>query len=287
MIGLGKTTLVLVALGFVLGGCGGATVVTSGEPAVVSSAGDGAAVPVLNLFEDPVPDHPDPARRAGAASNFIECEHGIWDGGWSEDFGPPGSGPDPEAALAAFLGDGLFAVPRAGFAFAGTDDSRRLFTYTNDGAPKVAIIVVDGTEVALDGADGWIVETFASCDPAELDPSVDEDLPFEIWTDVGGRRVPVGTVSSASGPSHCDWESVTFLRLYDTSYVRDPDGLLIDDAGIGPFEADVQLPADATDTGYRRDGRELWIAADRSTAYIVTADRVEAWPSPVHVFGCA
>lgn len=31
--------------------------------------------------------------------------------------------------------------------------------------------------------DGWTVETFATCDPAEFDPAVDDQLNVEIWLD--------------------------------------------------------------------------------------------------------
>ena len=39
------------------------------------------------------------------------------------------------------------------------------------------------------------------------------------------------------------------------------------------FSADAKLPADATDTGWGRDGRQLWIAADGEAAYLVSAMR--------------
>ena len=276
----------ILAVALIASACGSGAVETTSEPIAVEPVDTEAALPVVDLFEDPVPDHPDPARRAGAASNFIDCEHEIWAGGWSADFGPPGSAEDPSSALAVFADDQVFAVPRTGFTQAGTDEFRRLFTYANNGATKIAVIVVDRTEVPLEGTTGWIVETFASCDPAEYDPSADQDLPFEIWTDRDGIRVPVATLSSAAGPSHCDWESVTFLRIGDESFVRDPDGAFAEATGLRPFQPDTNLPSDAVDTGYRREGTALWIAADRTTAYFVGPERVEGWPAPDTVFGC-
>ena len=280
-----RTAGTVVLLAVALFACGGEAAETAGAPALLDRADAEGAVPVVDLFEAPVPDHPDPALRAGAASKFIDCEHGIWAGGWSVDFGPPGSAEDPATALALFLTDQVFAAPGSGFTETGTDEFRRLFTYANDGDPKVAVIVVDGSEVALDDASGWIVETFASCDPAEFDPSADQDLPFEVWTDSEGVRVPVRILSSLAGSSHCDWQSVRFLRVGDESFVRDPDGVLAEATEVR-FQPDTDLPPDAVDTGYGREGSELWIAADRSIAYLVEPDRVEGWPAPERVFGC-
>ncbi len=203
------------------------------------------------------------------------------------DFGPSGSDADPEAALALFLGDWLFALPPGGFAPAGIAEHRMLFTHSVAGVPKVAVIVADASEVELDAEDGWVVETFASCDPAEYDPSTDEQLFLTVWLDSDNARVPTSIVTSAPGDEHCDLESVTFLTFDNRQYISDPEGLFKDTELNAPFDDNVDLPADATDTGYHRDGRQLWVSPDRSIAYLVADDHVEAWPTATTPIGCA
>ncbi len=244
------------------------------------------SAPLVVLFEEPVPDAPDPVKRAGAAARFIDCEYEIWDGGWSMDFGPPQGAPDAAGALAVFVGEGLFALPRSGFVHAGTDQSRRLFTYVVEGRAKVAVIVADSAEVTLDVDEGWVVETFASCDPAEFDASADGQLGFEIWIDAEGRRVPIGTVRSSPGPEHCGLESATFLTVEGIGYVRDPNGVLQGMAELAEFDEDAELPPDAIETGYELGSRRIWLATDRSIAYVVDSGGVEAWPSPSEPFAC-
>lgn len=250
-----------------------------------TGAGD-ASVPVVDLYEQPVADAPDPADRAGAAADYVECEYGISQGGWSMDFGPPGSASDPDGALVQFLAGGLFALPGQGFVAEGQDQDRMLYTYSVAGESKVAVIVADSTNVALNAEDGWVVETFASCDPAEYDPSIDHQLPVDIWLDADGNRVPTSTITSSKGPEHCDWESVTFL-CFDRQYMSDPLGVLADVGLVVPFDDDVELPSDATNTGYHREGRQLWLSADGAIAYLDDGNRVEAWPTSTDPVGCA
>jgi hypothetical protein len=54
-----------------------------------------------------------------------------------------------------------------------------------------------------------------------------------------------------------------------------------------PFRADVPFPADATDTGYSRDGRKLWLAKDRRRAYVGTSEHAELWPVTAKPLDCA
>lgn len=257
------------------------------RPGAVEVGSTDAPLPVLDLSIAPIPDAADPADRAGAAADLVDCEHGLWQGGWSADFGPLGSGPDPDAAVEALIGDGLLALPRTGFVAVGTDQHRVAYTHAVAGRPKAAVIVADSTEIPLGGDDRWVVEVFASCDPAEFDPSFDAHSPIQIWLDRDGDRVPSSIVRSGHGPDHCDWESVTFLSLDGVQYVADPDDVLGDVGLVTPYDGDAELPADASDSGYRRDGRALWRSADRRVAYVVADGRVEAWPSATGEIVCA
>jgi hypothetical protein len=56
------------------------------------------------------------------------------------------------------------------------------------------------------------------------------------------------------------------------------------------FTGDAALPKGATDTGLRRDGRQLWIEPDREAAYLVSLDDardVERWPAAKQPIRCA
>lgn len=237
----------------------------------------------------PVADHPDPLLRAGAAGLKVACDGRAHLGGWALDFGGPAVGaPDPQGALQVFLDQGLFGLPREGYELAASEPGRVLFTYTVDSDPKVAVIVADSTDVdePLTVDSGWGIETFATCDPAEYAPATDDELGQTVWTDRDGTRVPTSTIASFEGPTHCGWQSVTFLHLDDRQYLRDPQGLL-EGQVVGPYDGDTQLPADATDTGYRNNGQELWLDPDADTAYVVTDTTVEAWPATTDRVACA
>ncbi|MDP9442883.1 MAG: hypothetical protein M3P83_00445 [Actinomycetota bacterium] len=124
------------------------------------------------------------------------------------------------------------------------------------------------------------METFAQCDPAEFAPTADGDLDVQVWTDQNGERVPTSIVRSRPGPEHCGWQRATFLTLgRDRTFIRDPGGLIDEDSLRGTFRADAALPDDAVDTGYRHAGRQLWVAADDSAAFLVASDRTERWPA--------
>jgi hypothetical protein len=47
------------------------------------------------------------------------------------------------------------------------------------------------------------------------------------------------------------------------------------------------LPRDAVTTGFQRDGKQLWLAPDKSVAYVGTPSDVEVWPRTVKQLGCA
>lgn len=87
------------------------------------------------------------------------------------------------------------------------------------------------------------------------------------------------------GDAHCDWQTVTFLHLDGRQYLRDPQHLL-SVSTVQPYDDDAQLPADASDTGFRRGSDELWLADDGTAAYLVTDRGVEAWPSTTGMVGC-
>jgi len=56
------------------------------------------------------------------------------------------------------------------------------------------------------------------------------------------------------------------------------------------YDGDANLPKGATDTGFRRDGRELWVGPRRVAAYLVSGEDpqdVERWPAAKKSIACA
>lgn len=276
----------LLVAGLVATGCGGGVEVSVSGPATASPSAEASTADLAS--PRPVADDPDPVVRAGAAGRQVDCDGAVHLGGWAPDFGGPHQGAeDPEFALKAFLDQGLFGLPTTGYGQAADVDGRVLFTYDVNGEAKVAVIVADAaTGAELTVPDGWGIETFATCDPAEYGPAADDELRQTVWTDRDGARVPTSTVTSFQGPEHCDWQTVTFLHLEDRQYLRDPEGVL-DEQTVVAYDGEVRVPADAVDTGYRRGEEELWLAADETVAYLVRGDGAEAWPRTTGQVACA
>ncbi|MEP4653025.1 MAG: hypothetical protein ABJ314_22830 [Ilumatobacter sp.] len=245
------------------------------------------SLPLVDLSKPPVANDPDPSVRAGAVAAFVDCNYGVYQGGWTSDFGPLGSGSGPDEALTDMIDSGALGMPDQGFVAVGRDEGRVLYTYEVAGVAKAALVIADSTKVELDTDDEWAIETFATCDPAEFDPSTDDESPRELWQDAAGNRVPSSVITSSRGPEHCGWESATFLGVDGQGYISDPQDVLDGRGFVAPFDADAELPSDAINTGYQQQGRRLWLSNDRLIAFVVTADGVEAWPSSTEEFGCA
>ncbi|MFF5547268.1 hypothetical protein [Streptomyces olivaceoviridis] len=220
---------------------------------------------------------------SGAAGRALECDGEIFQGsgpdGWSRSDG----GDTPEEGLALYFDMVQPEEPDHGYRVEREEADRVLYSYDVDGRTKVAVVVAKDQK----GRPGWGPETNASCDPAELPESFTSTTDWQIWTDRAGRRVPVARLHSSSGPEHCGWQSADFLALDGRTYARDPEGVLGRDELLrAPYRAEVRMPADARDTGYRFRDRRLWLTADRATAYVRTDHGVEAWPLVKEGVGC-
>ena len=130
------------------------------------------------------------------------------------------------------------------------------------------------------------------CDPSELPAKVAEARDFGVWEDASGRRVPVTELMSFQGAEHCSWEHITFLHVGHgedlDQYIRDTTGEF---AAALPmtYEAHTTKPGSASDTGFRRDGRQLWLTPERDAAYLVSIDDhadVERWPAAAEPIYC-
>jgi hypothetical protein len=228
---------------------------------------------------------------AGAAGNVVDCD--TWgDGGDSSasvyDEGATADG--PEQALDVARSEGLLrGMTLEGLDVAKRVEDRVLYVLEVDGAIKQAVILRDGPATQAAGGSGWYVESWARCDHSELPRSSADSLGLQIWTDASGDPVPTTKIESWPGPEHCGWESMTFLHLdSDTSaaFVRAPQPGL-EDFFAEPYLEHAELPADAQDTGFTRDGRRLWVASDGQRVYVGTADDVEVWPRTIRRLGCA
>lgn len=284
--------LVIPALACLLlvSGCGDDTVVAA-DPA--GTPYDGPMYVELDYG-----DRAGAVEASGAAGLALECEGTPRRGGGADyDDGLLEVQDSPEEALDNWLDNEWVYVPESGYRIERVDDGRALLSWDVDDRTRVAVIVKEAVTDYLDDT-GWGVEAWASCDPAELGADVAEKLGVEIWTDADGDPVPTTEIMSWPGPEHCDWQDVTFVRIgyatdidekYDEYLSADDDGQLADDLTTAPGDTSA-LPADATDTGWRRDGRELWLGATPKAAYLVSVDDpddVELWPAAKEPIGCA
>jgi len=196
-------------------------------------------------------------------------------GEYPESFGGPDTlNNSPLDALAVFLGPSnpFASLPTAGYTQLHAEPHWASFGHLVDGQPKAIVLLTDTTE----HGPGWQVMGLRACDASEFDPTVPLTFPVMIWTDQSGNRVSTETIRSMPGPGHCGWDSATWLRVEDTLYFRDPQGVMAEWTTT-PFALNAQLPRSAIDSGYRSGGASLWIDPGRD-AYVVSADRVERWP---------
>jgi hypothetical protein len=190
----------------------------------------------------------------------------------------------PRSALDDWFESEFFAqLPRSGYEEAARRDGEALFTFSTQGLVVSAFVVRDGTKGPGDDR-GWGVTSYAACDPAEWPPATSDAAGIQVWSNADGDRVPTSLVHSSPGAEHCGWEEMTFLWLgedgADGEFYGTPDADLAELLQT-TYAAHVELPADASDTGYVRDGRHLWLAADGSAAYLARADDdAERWPAP-------
>ncbi|WP_134767650.1 hypothetical protein [Nocardioides sp. 1609] len=264
----GALAATVAAVGVAVGGGSGSRTATDFAPAITT-------------YDGPL----DADGPYGAAGRALDCRYRPT--GSRDSSTPYESGATrdtPAGAVETAYSEGLFIdAPEVDLALAAEDDDRQLLTYEVDGRVLMALLVRDGPATEGAGGPGWYVEAFARCDFAEFPDALTATglTRYSVWTDVDGVRVPVSQVFSSPGPEHCDWQRMTFLYLgsgrRERTFVEDPEKRLRDYVA-GPYRADVPLPSDATDTGWEREGRHLWLSADGDYAYVGTADSVAAWP---------
>lgn len=228
-------------------------------------------------------------REAGAAGRIVQCttrvvgdfRPGRYEGGET--------GRTPESGLETGLDEGFIVGPQQGYLLERREDDRVLFTYRTNGVVTMAVVLLNGP--ALGAPAGWHLESYARCNPSEFP---DEDLwgdGWEIWTTADGRR-PTYEIQSFRGAEHCNWTAMTFLTLGENeeqAYVRQARAEYVGDYFAEPYRKAVELPGDAVDTGYRREGRHLWLSPNRLRAYVGKpgSGSVELWPRTTQPLWCA
>jgi hypothetical protein len=224
--------------------------------------------------------------RAGAAGNVVDCE--TWGSGGLEDaavYSEGATARTPEGALRIARSEGDFGGAQDGLTEAKREDDRVLYVLEVGGKIKQAVIVHNGPATTGAGGPGWYVESWAHCDYSELPESFTDSIGLQIWRDRAGQPVPTTELEVWRGPEHCDWQSMTFLLLDDAVYVREPLKEL-SDYFAERYVEHATLPASATNTGFERDRKHLWISADKKRAYAGTVGDVEVWPRTIKPLGC-
>jgi hypothetical protein len=263
------------AVALLVAACGGADVV-SGEPAAHAYHGP------LYVTRDAA-EHP----KAGAAGDVVDCQ--TWgDGGFSDAdvYGEGATADSPEGALKEARSEGGFGGVQEGLRVAKREDHRVLYVLEVGGVVKQAVIVHDGPATEGAGGPGWYVESWAHCDYSELPAYFTDSIDLQIWTDPSGHPAPTSVIAAWKGPEHCGWQSMTFLELGQAVFVRNPQPEL-GEYFAEQYDEHAQLPADAADTGYERDGEHLWLSSDKQRAFVGTVDDVEVWPRTIRPLGCA
>ena len=271
----------------VLGGCGTSSLVVAGEPVQEPYAGP-MQLPVDDADEASVME------RSGAAGRALECGTEPYAGGSGDyESGLASTQESAESALENYFSEEFFLqLPADGYRVEREDDGRVLFSYDVRDQTKVAFIA-SGSIVDFNDEEGWGIETWAQCDPSEFPASVTDALGIEVWKDATGDRVPVTKIQSGPGPEHCNWQDITFLTLGtengERQFLRDTTGELRQMLAT-TFDASATVPKQATDTGFERHGRRLWLHREGMAAYLVDTNnpkKVERWPATKERVACA
>ena len=272
----------LVALPALIAPACGSELVTTAGPAPAPYHGPlwVPPDPALDLWVDP-----------GAAGRVTDCDFPEVGGTSTTPFTGGEVGRTAEDALQQSHDEGTWDAPIDLMQVVREEPDRILYAYAAAGRTKQAVIVHHGPAAKGTGAgkDGlaWWPESWSRCDVAEYPAAVTDDLGYEFWSEVGGRRRPIAEIVSHPGGDcvagthflELDRADEDRRRVY-VAHGEDPDFF------AEPYQADVALPADAVDTGYDHGEDHLWLSPDQSRAYVGGPDRVELWPRTTQPLGC-
>jgi hypothetical protein len=270
-----RSSLSGLAFSILIGGCAVGTSVA--DPSLASPA-PSAPPSIVEASPSPATD----PEWSTALADQLDCDGPVSSLGAGADptevSGVPLAASAAEALPAFLEGEATFYgfLPLDGWEVLESTDEWVLAGHVADGGRRALATFHDGGPDAPDPPLRWSVWQVAACDPSEFAADVPISIGLTRWTDVSGEFVPTTTVREADLCA-----PMRRLRVDGREFVRDPDGRFGPDRLVGTFAADVELPADATDTPYRDGERRLWIAADVNAAYVGTVDSLERWPRAV------
>lgn len=225
----------------------------------------------------------------GRARQVLDCpgRPGM-QGSGNYDTGPETVGDDAQEAMDSWLAEEGGVLPDVPLEETAREGRAVLFTWTEGSTLLGSFVVHEGIE-DLEGHRGWGVYSWAVCDPSYWPDDLAVATGHEVWSNADGDRVDTAFVVSFPGAEHCGWQDSTFLQLgsdgQDGTFVGRPTPELRSLLAT-TYAEHTGLPGSATDTGYQRDGRELWVTG--TAAYLVGADGdAERWPAATKPIGCA
>ena len=224
-----------------------------------------------------------------SATDLLDCDGPVSEmGGYADDFGPVGAGPTADEAFESWRETNFFTIPRDGYELLGRSGDRSVYTYSSAGRIKVVVVMSPRFNEFV-GGEGFTVEELRTCDPTEYGGEVDMGEATTVWTHEATGLI----LTDIRGPEHCGWQTGRMLHVPEPDgslgrqYLRDPMGVFRNPGLLETYDEDVELPADASPSGYRTDdGRELWFTESDRAVYVVTPDGVERWPRSDPPTGC-
>ena len=229
---------------------------------------------------------------AGAAGDVVDCD--AWGSGGAfhgEVYVEGATSDTARDAIETAWGEGMGLHLPYELAVAARSKDRVLFVFEVAGRAKEAMIMHEGPAAEGTGGYGWYLESWAICDLVEFPVDFVEGLGRQVWTDAEGDVLPTRTLDVWRGAEHCGWQAMTFLSLgpWDDkvpTFIANPLPYLREYVAE-PFQPHANLPPDAVDSGFRHGEDRLWVAPDRSRAYVGSSPSdVEMWPRMVKELGC-
>lgn len=230
---------------------------------------------------------PTPSIAPQSATELLECDADPSTvGGHGEDVAFFGAGETPGEALAAFLSGSPFVIPRTGYESLGRAGERHAFGFRAGGEVKVVLVI--STRFADLIGSQYTAEELRTCPESEFGSAAEFNDERRVWT----HETTGSILTDIPGPSHCGWQSARMLHVeregeVARQYLRDPEHAFDGGALLERYGENVELPGDASFSGYRSpEGFELWFTDDDLAAYVVTPDTVERWPRARELIGC-
>jgi hypothetical protein len=260
-----------------------ATACASPAPSIQASGEPSAVAGVTPVATNTASPDGEPV----TAIELLECDGAPSEvGGSGEDLAFEGGGGTPDEALQTFLANTAFVIPRTGYEPISQSGDRYAYAYRAGGEVKVVVVISPRFGELADVA--FTADELRTCPEAEFGSEAEFADDRRVWTHTQSGAI----LTDIAGPGHCGWQSAQIMHVEEDGvlakqYLRDPEGVFDQVPLRETYAEDVELPGDASDSGYRSpEGHELWFTESDTAAYVVTPDGVERWPRPVEIIGC-